>query len=145
MPPRQTPYIYPYRIDIGQTPATFQMKLNSGSNLSGKPWGLFITEKAGAETYVHYSDILQKEKLKVQLPATVVAHEMGHVLSLKHRDTPNDGFWYDGLALPKDRNVMDVAQEPKVNDNVIGPRPTMDLDILQLAAMRGNVNVLQSL
>ena len=60
-----------------------------------------------------------------------MAHELGHLMQLRHRE-----LGQDGLDKPGDKNLMYNQSDPKF---VKEPRfPQEDLDLIQLKAMRGS-------
>jgi hypothetical protein len=59
--------------------------------------------------------------------AITLAHEIGHMVGLLHRDPPAPNVG-DGISLPHDLNLEDVLVDPNFN--------RMDLDLAQATAVQ---------
>lgn len=107
---------------IGDAPCrrhTMQLtpaKLQPGEE---KVWGLVVTNvNEGRDP----AAALQKY-------ANTIAHEVGHIFDLAHRDAELDDPKNDGLSVPSGRNLMHAASQPPEAE---------DLDLIQAVAVLGS-------
>jgi hypothetical protein len=61
-----------------------------------------------------------------------IAHELGHVLGLKHREPDPANLGPDGLTFPHDRNLMDI------NVHQIQAPENSDIDLIQVITVHSS-------
>jgi hypothetical protein len=118
-----------YRITVDEKkPTNHTMKLNAARGIKGKTdlWGILISNQTPTWDPSKVYDR--------SVYGNTIAHELGHVLSLLHRDPPMGDPIPDGLNQPKDKNLMGTGG---VITPPLGPKME-DLDLIQLIAMRAS-------
>ena len=115
-----------YRITVDENPANHTMKLLPAQSVTGKTdlWGILISNQAGDP----------KDAYDQSIFGNTIAHEIGHLLCLAHREPPAGDPIPDGLNKPHNENLMDTGL---TDMPPFGPTAE-DLDLIQLIAMRAS-------
>jgi hypothetical protein len=110
-----------YRPMAGLPPKRHTMVLTPSKLQADHPdlWGLVLTN-----ANEHADPVFTLQKY-----ANTLAHEVGHLLCLAHREAEADDPKNDGLTLPGPRNLMHAASQPPEAE---------DLDLIQAVAAHGS-------